>query len=403
MPGGDYRNVGSAEKSSIDPISDLEDGARPAQLPLAPTARQQRQVRRVPNPRMSGLFDSPVRNLTVGVAYTITVMILGMAAYMAAGWSFRDALYMVVITVYTVGFEEVRPINTPALNVITLALIVFGGTGFIFLTGAFVQFITQSQLNKVIGVKRMSSQIDQLTGHVVVCGFGRFGAVLARALRASSAGFVILEENESRAAEARAQGYLCMHADATSETALLAAGVRRAHALAPVVSNDALNVFITLTARALNPDLSIVARGERASTESKLLQAGADKVVLPTQIGAERIAELILYQESARIMDSLERSHGFQRVLHNFGIEVEVVTAAPQNPAVRMTVGAVERQARGAFFIVQVNRRDGDVFINPPPETIIGENDGVVLIGRPNRAAILTSLFEPRQRMGPRG
>ena len=84
-------------------------------------------------------------------------------------------------------------------------------------------------------------------------------------------------------------------------------------------------------------------------------------------------------------------------------IEVEVVTAAPQSPAVRMTVAAVERQARGAFFIVQINHRDGDVFINPPPETIIGENDGVVLIGRPNRAAILTSLFEPRQRMGPRG
>ncbi|MBV8513337.1 MAG: potassium channel protein [Xanthobacteraceae bacterium] len=352
---------------------------------------------------MSGPFDSPVRNLSVGVAYTVTVMILGMAAYMAAGWSFRDALYMVVITVYTVGFEEVRPINTPALNAITLALIVFGGTGFIFLTGAFVQFITQSQLNKVIGVKRMSSQIDQLTGHVVVCGFGRFGTVLARALRASSAAFVILEENEARATEARAQGYLCMHADATSENALIAAGVRRAHALATVLSNDALNVFITLTARALNPDLSIVARGERASTESKLLQAGADKVVLPTQIGAERIAELILYQESARIMDSLERAHGFQRVLHNFGIEVEVVTAAPQSPAVRMTVAAVERQARGAFFIVQINHRDGDVFINPPPETIIGENDGVVLIGRPNRAAILTSLFEPRQRMGPRG
>jgi len=238
---------------------------------------------------------------------------------------------------------------------------------------------------------------------VVVCGFGRLGTVLARALSASSAGFVIIEESEARSNEAHAQGYLCIHGDATNESVLLAAGVMRAHALATVISNDALNVFITLSARALNPELSIVARGEVPSTENKLLQAGADKVVLPSQISAERVAELLLNQESARLLDSLERSHGFQRVLHNFGIELEVVTAAPQSPAVRMTVAAIERQARGAFFIVQINRRDGDVFTAPPETTVVGEGDSVVLIGRPNRAAILTSLFEPRQRLGPRG
>jgi Trk K+ transport system NAD-binding subunit len=169
-----------------------------------------------------------------------------------------------------------------------------------------------------------------------------------------------------------------------------------------VLANDALNVFITLSARALNPELSIVARGELSSTESKLLQAGADKVVLPTHIGAERIAELLLYEESARIIESLERSHGFQRVLRNFGIDLEVVTAAPQSVAVRMTVAAIERQAKGAFFVVQINRRDGDVYTAPPATAVIGEGDGVVLIGRPNRAAILTSLFEPRQKVGAR-
>jgi voltage-gated potassium channel len=351
---------------------------------------------------MTGLLDSPVRNLTVGVTYTITVMILATAAYMAAGWSFRDAIYMVIVTVYTVGYNEVRPIDTPALNLITIGLIVLGCTGIIFLTGALVQFFTLSQINKTIGLKRMKTQIDELSEHVVVCGFGRLGTVLARSLSASSAGFVIIEENEARAAEARLQGHLCILGDATSEAILLAAGVVRANALATVLSNDALNVFITLSARALNPKLSIVARGELSSTESKLLQAGADKVVLPTHIGAERIAEVILYEESARFIEGLERSHGFQRVLHNFGIELEVVTAAPQSPAVRMTVAGVERQAKGAFFIIQINRRDGDVFTAPPATTVIGEGDGVVLIGRPNRAAILTALFEPRIR-GARG
>jgi voltage-gated potassium channel Kch len=399
MSGNDQPTDGSDAEPDADPA----DGARPAPSPATRALRRKpHPIRRVPKPRMTGLLDSPVRNLTAGIAYTVTVMILATAAYMAVGWSFRDAIYMVIVTVYTVGYNEVRPINTPALNVITIGLIVLGCTGIIFLTGALVQFFTLNQINKTLGLKRMKTQIDELNGHVVVCGFGRLGNMLAKSLRASSAGFVILEENEARANEARLQGYLCIHGDATTEAVLLAAGVMRAHALATVLSNDAVNVFITLSARALNPNLSIVARGELASTESKLLQAGADKVVLPTHIGAERIAEVILYEESARFIEGLERSHGFQRVLHNFGIELEVVTAAPQSPAVRMTVSAIERQARGAFFIIQINRRDGDVFTAPPATAVVGEGDGVVLIGRPNRAEILTSLFEPRVR-GARG
>jgi voltage-gated potassium channel len=403
MTGDDQPTTGPQRLATVESSTETISADQPTQLPRArePHARS-RTIRRVPKPRMTGLLDSPVRNLTAGVIYIVTVMVIATIAYMAAGWSFRDALYMVVVTVYTVGYNEVRPINTAALNVITIGLIVLGCTGIIFLTGALVQFFTLNQINKTLGLKRMNTQINELQEHVIVCGFGRLGTVLARSLRASSAGFVILEANEARANEARLLGYLCIHGDASSEAVLLAAGVKRANALATVLANDAVNVFITLSARALNPNLSIVARGELSSTESKLLQAGADKVVLPTQIGAERIAELILYEESARFIEGLERSHGFQRVLHNFGVELEVVTAAPQSPAARMTVAAIERQAKGAFFIIQINRRDGDVFTAPPATTVVGEGDGVVLIGRPNRADILTSLFEPRIR-GARG
>ena len=360
-------------------------------------------MRRVPKPRLTGRLDSPIRNLILGVAYTLSIMICATTAYMSAGWSFRDAFYMVVVTVFTVGYNEVRPIDTPALNVITIGLIIFGCTGVIFLTGALVQFFTFNQLNKASGQKRMRTHIEQLDGHVIVCGFGRLGNVLARAMRASSAGFVVLEENEVRAAEAQALGYLCIQGDATSEAALHAAGVTRANGLASVLSNDALNVFITLTARALNPNLLIVARGELPSTEDKLVRAGADRVVMPTHIGAERIAELLLYQESARLLESVERSHGFQRVLHNFGVELEVLTAAPGSLSVNMNVAAIERYSKGAFFIVQINRRDGDVFTAPPPAAVVHEGDGLVLIGRPNRSAVLTELFEPRVRTGARG
>jgi voltage-gated potassium channel len=360
-------------------------------------------IRRVPRPRMTGLLDSPVRNLTFGVFYILTVMVLATVAYMAAGWSFRDAIYMVIVTIYTVGYNEVRPINTPALNFITIALIVLGCTGVIFVTGALVQYFTLSQLTKVIGLKRMTAQIDQLSDHVIICGFGRIGVALAQALDAARAGFVVIEQHEARAGLARDAGFLCLQGDASSETVLHGAGVMRARALVTGLPADAINVFITLSARALNSDLLIIARGEQATTEKKLLQAGANKVVLPTHIGAERIAELILFEESTRLIDSLERTHGFQRALRTFGMELEVVTAVENSAAVRMTVGAIERQARGTFFVVQINRHDGDIHTDPPSTAVVREGDGVVVIGRAARSESLAALFEPRRRAGVRG
>lgn len=395
------------EDGATAPSQDADTAApapatQPTPSPIAPRLRPG-GVRRVPKPRLTGLLDSPVRNLTFGMIYVALVMVLATLAYMAAGWSFRDAVYMVVITVYTVGFNEVRPINTPALNVITIALIVLGCTGVIFLTGALVQFITLSQLTKVMGHKRMKAQIDQLTEHVIICGFGRIGVPLAKALSEARAGFVVVEKDETRINQATEAGYLCLQGDATNETVLYAAGVMRARVLVSALPTDAVNVFITLSARALNSELTIIARGEEASTERKLLQTGASKVVLPTHIGAERMADLILFEESTRLIDSLERNHGFQRALRTFGIELEVVTAVQHSAAVLMTVTAIERQARGAFFVVQINRRDGDVHTNPPPDTVAREGDGVVVIGRSARAEAIAVLFEPRRRAGVRG
>ena len=178
---------------------------------------------------------------------------------------------------------------------------------------------------------------------------------------------------------------------------LLAAGVTRARTLATVLPNDAANVFITLSARSLNPELEIIARGDLPSTESKLLQAGANKVVLPTHIGAERIAEMILYEETARFIRGSDRMRDFEKVLHALGLNMDVVAAAPGSPAVGQSVEAVERESAGAFFVVQINRRDGEAITQPQPATRIEAGDGLVLIGRVlgNR-----SLFEPGGRSG---
>jgi voltage-gated potassium channel len=215
-------------------------------------------------------------------------------------------------------------------------------------------------------------------------------------LRAGGASFVIIDQSESKIELARDLGFLCIRADATSELALQAAGVMRARTLATVLSSDAANVFITLSGRSLNPDLEIISLGDLPSTESKLLQAGATKVVLPTHIGAERITEMILYQETARFIRGSERMRDFERVLQSLGLEMEVVAAAAGSPIVGQTIEAVEQQANGAFFIVQLNRREGDAITHPEGTTQIEAGDGLVIVGRGAKARALSGMFAAR-------
>src|SRR5271154_3747773 len=121
---------------------------------------------------MDSLLGSPLRNLISIIVFMLVVVAVATLGYMIAGWSFTDALYMVVLTIYTVGYEEVRPISTPYLHAVTMGLIVLGCTGMILVTGALVQVLTFSQIQHLLGANRMKSDIDKLNGHVIVCGFG---------------------------------------------------------------------------------------------------------------------------------------------------------------------------------------------------------------------------------------
>jgi voltage-gated potassium channel len=350
---------------------------------------------------MQALSASPLRNLASIVAFVVAVMALATLGYMRAGWSFEDSLYMVLITVFTVGYGEVRPINTHYLHLVTMALLVLGCTGMILVTGAMVQVFTSFQIRQLLGLNRVKTDIDKLKDHVIVCGFGRIGVMLAKDLASGRSPFVIVERGEGRHAEALALGYLCLQGDATDEAALIAAGVQRAKVLATVLPDDAANVFITLSARSLNPDLQIIARGEAPSTERKLVQAGADRVVIPTHIGAERIAEMILYPETARFIRGSERMRDFEKVLRDLGMEMELVVAGEKSAAANVTVEELERRGRGAFFVVQINRQGGETITRPPQSTLIQPGDGLLVVGRTGAAlSAIIAQPAPRPRAG---
>ena len=331
---------------------------------------------------MSGDAASPIRRLIAVIAFMMALVGAATLAYMAAGWSFSDALYMVLLTVYTVGYGEVHAVHTPYLRGVTIVTIILGCTGMIMVTGYLVQVLTFSQVQRLLGGNRMKSDIDRLKDHVIICGFGRIGVQLAKDLRAGGSAFVILDREEHRVSEARALGYLALAGDATDEAVLRAVGVERARVLTTVLPSDAANVFITLSARGLNRDLQIIARGEEPTTENKLLQAGASQVVLPTHIGAERIAEMVLFPETARFVRGSERMQAFEQTLRDLGLELEVVVAAPGTAVIGLSLADLEAQAKGAFFVVQIEHADGEYVTRPPGSLRISAGDGLLVVGR---------------------
>ena len=345
---------------------------------------------------MDNLIAHPARNLFRGAIFMMIVWIGATGAYERAGWSFADALYMVTLTVFTVGYGEVRPIDTTYLHVVTMATMAFGCTGMIFLSGALIQFMTLNPLQQLLGGRRVQSEIAKLDKHVIVCGYGRIGVELAKALNDGRAPLVVIEQDEHRVARARDEGLNCLQGDATNEATLLDAGIAKARALASVLPNDAANVFITLSARNLNREIEIIARGDAVSTERKLIHAGANKVVLPTHIGAERIAEMLLFPETSRFLHESEHMRDLERQLRNLGLVIEVVVTPEHGALTNLTIEDIEALTNSAFFIVQINRRDGEAITSPEKKTRINAGDGVVVVGR--SAQTINALFAaPRQ------
>ncbi len=344
---------------------------------------------------MTGLLSSPLRNLLAGICFLLIASSAAIMAYAAEGWPLGDAFFMVITTIFTVGYGEIRPVDTAALRTITISLIVTGCTGMIFVTGSLVQLITASQFQQILGTRRMQKDISAMADHVIICGFGRIGQMLASELRDGRQPLVVIERDEPRVKLALERGFPALQADATDEEVLRTAGIQCARVVATVLPNDAANVFITLSARSLNPSLTIIARGETPSTERKLLHAGANRVVMPAHIGAERVAELILFRDIAELLASGPRQAAFGADLRHLGLELEVIPAAANSPCIGMTLAALEEQAAGAFLIVALKHAEGSL-LHPPPETIISPGDGIALVGRPGRAEAVVRWFTAR-------
>lgn len=246
-----------------------------------------------------------LRRLRIVAGVFISVIVVGVVGYVTLmDMTFGEAMYMTVITVSTVGFGEVVPLNE-AGRWLTVGIIIAGVASVSYGAVTAAEFVVEGHLGRYIERRRMQQEIEDLAGHVIICGFGRVGRHLAHALAEEGADFVVVEESDDKLEELTELGHLALSGDATAEHTLEEAGLARASSVVACVNTDADNVLITLTSKGLSPDTLVVARAKAEENESKLRRAGADRVILPSNIGARRIASLITRPVVADFLEGL--------------------------------------------------------------------------------------------------
>ena len=349
---------------------------------LVPNPVQILATRSVPSLLVN--FSESARDLVYALKFVVPalsffafVIVTSTLGYIVLGWSPLEAFYMVIITVFAVGYGEVLPVNSVAAHVWTMIVILSGWSAVVFTLGGVIKSVTEGELQRARETVRKQRIMEKLCDHVIICGYGRMGQTLAAELAENAVPFVIIDREEERAAQIEADGYISARGDATDETILQRVGIERASTLATVLPQDALNVFITLTARNLAPHVRIIARGELVSTERKLIHAGADEVILPATIGALRIAHSIIEPTVAGLM----REIGGNLDLRGLGVEIDELQLHRRAHLVGKTVGEVHRLSEGAVMVVAVRR--GQAILREDLENIALENgDALIAISR---------------------
>ncbi|MEZ4333928.1 MAG: potassium channel protein [Myxococcota bacterium] len=346
----------------------------------------------------------PIRRLLGGVLVFLATCVVGVIGYRLAGWPLSDAIYMVVITIFGVGYGEVRAVDSPTLRAFTSGVIVTGYGAAIYAVGGFVQLVTEGEINRALGARRMTRGIRELRGHTILCGYGRVGRILARRLSDAGTALVVIDRDRAKVDEAEAHGHLIVLGDAADERVLGEAGVLHASQLAAVLPSDSANVFVTLTATGINRHLIVIARAEDPASESKLRRSGADHVILPAAIGAERIANLITRPTAEEILMRREGLPGdLGAELERLGLRVEELRLPASSPLVGRPLRALEIGGQHGFLIVGVRRAEGGVQVNPDENETLQGGDVVIVLGHADDLPALRRRYELERQVSWRG
>jgi len=330
-----------------------------------------------------------LRRIKVTFLALFSIIYFGtIALTFAEEFSFWEALYLTVQTVTTVGFGDI--VVSTAWGHVIIFVLMIGGVGLmLYSLGLVVAFVIEGQLANVYGRRKMKKKIGQLKNHIIVCGAGRVGWQVVQRLHREGAPYVIIDQDEELISKLLEDGFMAVHGDATLDEVLVNVQIEQAKGLITTLPEDALNVFVTLTAKGLNPDIKVVARMDKLESEKKLRHAGADKIISPAILGGWRMAMSILKPTSMEFIETL---------LHDYNIEIDIeeFRIDQDSSLAGKTLGLSGVKEKTGAIVIAI-ARGKDLISNPEAEEVILSGDLLIVLGKKEQLQRLEHLAERKE------
>lgn len=310
--------------------------------------------------------------LITALTYLIIVIVVDVLGLMYfENWPLLTAVWATIVSLSTTGYGDIVPVTIGG-RIFMMILIVAGVGVVAYSLGAIVSITIESQINRMMGRNTMEKTIRALNNHIIICGAGRVGMSVLEIIRGENIPYVLLEQNPETVARLQVEGIVAMAGDASDDEVLLRAGIQRARGIITALSQDPYNVFVTLSARALNPSLHIVARAERQETVDKLKRAGADRVITPAQLAGQRMATAMLKPASVQLVDTLFATH-------NIEVQIEEINVVPGSPLVNTSIRNINRDDSNVIIVAVI--RGDNIIVSPRANTKIEAGDILIAMG----------------------
>lgn len=314
--------------------------------------------------------------LKVSALLCILVILIGTVGYSyLEEWSLLESLYMTVITVSTIGYGEIKPLD-PAGRIFTLFLIIFGVGNVAYLVGQLTRAMVEGSLQKILGRRKLETLIKKMRDHYVLCGYGRIGRMIANEISAKNLPVLVIENNPTILDQLEKDGRIYIRGDASDDDNLIAAGISKAVGLISAVSSDADNLYIVLSARGLNPDLFILSRASEEKSIRKLKGAGADQVISPYLIGARKMAQTILRPAVADFLESTVHAG------KGMDLAMEEMLVTPESKIKDVTLLESNIRRDLDLIVIAIKTADGKMMFNPSAQARINVGDTLIAIGQ---------------------
>ena len=333
---------------------------------------------------------SPYWHLRTAVLVFLGLITVGTVGYMLIErLVFWDALYMTVITVSTVGYREIV-LPSRAGEIFTIFVIISGLASVVYLTTAVVDLLLEGRILELMGRRKVLRELNDISGHYVICGYGRVGRQIARECQSRGTSVVVIEEEPTVVEACLNDGFLAVRGDAAEESVLRKAGLERASGLVTALSSDADNLFVTMTARMVRPDIFIVGRCNSYDTESKLYRAGADRAISPHNVGGRRMAALLLKPMVCDFLDVVTHGELVELTLEDISVEPG---AAVTGRSIRdVLVGELK-----GIGILGLKRPKRDFVINPGGSTVLDSGDILIVQGTSEQVRELRKISSTKR------